>query len=111
MPPLCVRCGGMLRPDVVWLGEGLPAHQLRLAYHAAEQAQVFLSVGTSASVRPAASLPLIAKRAGAFVIEMNPEETALAVMADYWLPYPPATALPELVRRLIGDFEVREEDA
>lgn len=108
-PPMCVRCGGMLRPDVVWLGEGLPAHQLRLAYRAAEHAHIFLAIGTAASVRPAASLPLIAKRAGAFVIEINPDETALAVMADHWISYKPGEVLPELVRRLVGDLEVREE--
>jgi NAD-dependent deacetylase len=109
IPPRCVRCGGMLRPDVVWLGEGLPAAQLRRAYRAAERAQVFLSVGTSAEVRPAASLPLIAKRAGAFVIEINPKETALSVIADRWLQCRAADVLPALVEKLEPHLKMREE--
>jgi NAD-dependent deacetylase len=109
IPPICVRCGGMLRPDVVWLGEGLPATQLRDAYRAAERAQVFLSVGTSAEVRPAASLPLIAKRAGAFVIEINPQETALSVIADRWLQCRAADVLPTLVEKLAAHLKAREE--
>jgi NAD-dependent deacetylase len=99
----------MLRPDVVWLGEGLPAAQLRQSYRAAERAQVFLSVGTSAEVRPAASLPLIAKRAGAFVIEINPEETALSVIADRWLQCRAADVLPALVEKLEPHLKMREE--
>lgn len=104
LPPRCAHCGGMLRPDIVWLGEGLPAADLRRAYQAAERAQVFLSIGASAQVRPAASLPVIAKRAGAFVIEINPDETALAVIADYWMQCKAGEVLPELVRHLQGEL-------
>jgi NAD-dependent deacetylase len=110
-PPICVRCGGLLRPDVVWLGEGFSAHDLRRCYNASERAQVFLSIGTSAEVRPAASLPLIAKRAGAFVVEINPMETALAVMADLWISEPIGEVLPVLVSRVQEHFEAREEGA
>jgi NAD-dependent deacetylase len=102
-PPLCVRCGGLLRPDVIWLGEGLSSHELRRAYHAAERSQVLLSVGTSAEIRPAASLPLIAKRAGAFVIEINPVETALAVMADLWIACKASDVLPQIAELLNGN--------
>ncbi len=109
LPPPCAHCGGLLRPDVVLLGEGLPSHELRLAYRAAEQAQVFFSVGASARVQPAAALPLIAKRAGAFVIEINPEETALSVMADYWLPCRAGEVLPKLVNQLWAGLSAREE--
>lgn len=98
IPPICGHDGGLLRPDVVWLGEGHPAHELRRAYDAARMAQVFLSVGTTAQVQPAASLPLIAKRSGAVVVEINPDETALAVMADYWLRGEAHTVLPALVQ-------------
>ncbi len=111
LPPRCARCGGLLRPDVVWFGEGLPEQELRRAYRAAERSQVFLSVGTSAMVQPAASLPLIARRAGAFLIEINTEETALSVMADCWLQGKAGEVLPELVRRVIGAERSREEGA
>lgn len=100
LPPTCLSCGGLLRPAVVWLGEGLPSDELRRAYRVAEQAEVFLSIGTSASVQPAAALPLIARRAGAFVIEINPAETALAVIADSWLQDQGGVVLPALVQEL-----------
>lgn len=103
LPPCCVRCGGMLRPDVVWLGEGLPEHELRRAYQAAERAQVFLSIGTSASVRPGASLPLIARRSGAYLIEIDPNETALSVLADCWLQHRSSDLLQELVNQIMQD--------
>jgi NAD-dependent deacetylase len=109
LPPLCVRCGGMLRPDVVWLGEGLPSHELRRAYEVAQRAEVFFAIGTSARVRPAASLPLIAKRAGAFVIEINPDETALSLMADYWMSCKASDVLSALAQKLTDELEEREE--
>lgn len=70
-PPRCARCGGMLRPDVVWFGEYLPAGALEAGRHAAEHCDVFLSVGTSNLVEPAASLPWHAHRHGAEVIVVN----------------------------------------
>jgi NAD-dependent deacetylase len=100
IPPRCGHCGGMLRPDVVWFGEGLSSQGLRAAYQAAERAEVFFSVGTSAMVQPAAALPLIARRAGAYLVEINPEETSLALMADEWLCGPAGEILPMLVQHL-----------
>lgn len=111
IPPRCGHCGGLLRPDVVWFGEGLPERELHMAYTAAERAQVFLSIGTSAIVQPAASLPLIAKRAGAYVVEINPEETALSIMADCWLQYKAGELLPTLVQQVIGASRNLEEEA
>ena len=79
--PVC-DCGGMIRPDVVWFGEMLPEETLRSAFRAAERAQVFLSVGTSALVQPAASLPIVAKQRGAYIVEVNIETTLLTSYAD-----------------------------
>ncbi|MGE0357170.1 MAG: NAD-dependent deacetylase [Burkholderiales bacterium] len=70
--PACPHCGSLLRPDVVWFGEMLPADGLALAFAAARGCDVFLCVGTSALVTPAASLPFMALEAGARVIEVNP---------------------------------------
>ena len=70
-PPLCPACGAMLRPDVVWFGELLPADLLREAWQSAETCDLFLSVGTSNLVEPAASLPWLAHRHGAAVIVVN----------------------------------------
>jgi len=71
-PPPCPECGGMLRPDVVWFGEVLPEGPSSAAWEAASNCDVFLSVGTSNLVEPAASLPWLAHRRGAKVILVNP---------------------------------------
>ncbi len=85
IPPRC-SCGGLFRPGVVWFGETLPADVLRQAMEAAAHAQVFLGVGTSAVVQPAASLPLLAQQNGAKLVEVNLEETPLSAQADasFW---------------------------
>ncbi|MCS6849318.1 MAG: NAD-dependent deacylase [Anaerolineae bacterium] len=69
--PTCASCGGLLRPDVVWFGECLPAQAYRVALEAAQTCDVFFSVGTSGLVEPAASLPRIARRALATVVTIN----------------------------------------
>ena len=71
-PPPCPKCGAMMRPDVVWFGEPLPMDQYEIARTAAVACDVFLSVGTSNVVEPAASLPWVAAAHGATVIVVNP---------------------------------------
>jgi len=75
--PHCRECGTLLRPDIVWFGEALNAHTLEEAMTCAGAAEVCLVVGTSSAVYPAASLPLLTRRAGGVVIEVNPEATHL----------------------------------
>jgi len=70
-PPPCPHCGAPLRPDVVWFGEILPEAAFARALDAARRCEVFLSVGTSNLVEPAASLPWIAHRHGATLIIVN----------------------------------------
>jgi NAD-dependent deacetylase len=79
--PRC-SCGGQIRPDVVWFGELLPEEDLITATKMAEKSALFLLIGTSALVYPAADLPLIAKNNGAYLVEINPEPTALTPYAD-----------------------------
>lgn len=69
--PRCTFCNGLLRPDVVWFGEMLPANELRIALEAAQTCDMFLSIGTSGLVEPAASLPRIAQHNGAIVAHIN----------------------------------------
>ncbi len=81
-PPICRECGNAMRPDVVLFGEIVPADAFDRAVNAARAAEVCLVVGTSALVHPAAALPEVAKRAGAFLAEVNPEETPLTELCD-----------------------------
>lgn len=81
-PPVCSVCAGFIRPGVVWFGELLDANLWEQAYAACQQADVMLVVGTSGLVWPAAELPLLARRAGAHVVEVNPEDTELTGWAD-----------------------------
>jgi NAD-dependent deacetylase len=106
-PPRCPRCGGLLRPDVVWFGESLPAQALADAVYASQSCDVFFSIGTSALVQPAASLPQRAIARGRVVVEINPDETPLGgeVSADrfYALRGKAGEILPALVQTVWGD--------
>lgn len=98
VPPRCPRCGGLLRPDVVWFGETLPQGELQDATQASQECEVFLSIGTSGLVEPAASLPYLALQAGRCVIEINPNPTPLTNQASYVLCGPSGEILPALAR-------------
>jgi NAD-dependent deacetylase len=99
LPPRC-KCGGLLRPGVVWFGESLPADALQKAYELSTEADVFLVIGTSAQVYPAAELPLVAKRSGAKLIEINPEETPITPYADLSLRERASTGLKKVLEVL-----------
>lgn len=96
IPPRC-ECGALLRPDIVWFGEPLPEGAMQEATGAAARAELFLSIGTSAVVYPAASLPEIARRHGAFLVEINIEPTPLSPLADEVIQAPVAEVLPDLL--------------
>ena len=99
--PLC-DCGALLRPDVVWFGEALDPRHLDAAVESVSGAHMVLVVGTSSVVYPAAALPGIARRAGAMVVEINPEETPLSADAHVVLRGPAGVVLPELERLAFG---------
>jgi NAD-dependent deacetylase len=100
LPPRCPRCSSYLRPDVVWFGETLPQVALEEALEAAALADVFLSIGTSGLVQPAASLPMIALEYGAVVVEINPDSTPLTRRVTYALQGPAGQILPLLLKTL-----------
>jgi len=77
LPPKC-KCGGMLRPDVVWFGEPLPQNIWQSAIKEASICDVMIIVGTSLVVSPANTLPVYAKQNGAILIEVNPEKTVMS---------------------------------
>ena len=96
IPPHC-QCGGLARPGVVWFGEPLPDGMMKEAEHAVAAAQVFLVVGTSANVYPAASLIPYAKQGSAKVIEINTEDTPFTPTVDCALRGPAGELLPKLL--------------
>lgn len=97
---LCPECSGLIRPDVVWFGEMLPEGAMEAAYASAERADVFLTIGTSAVVYPAAGVPLHAKSSGAYVAEINIEPSAIAGAIDEVIQGKAGEVLPKLVDAL-----------
>ncbi|MEV4757104.1 Sir2 family NAD-dependent protein deacetylase [Micromonospora sp. NPDC049559] len=104
-PPRCGRCGALVRPGVVWFGETLPEAALTAAAEAAAACDVLLIVGTSGVVYPAAEIPRIAARAGATVIQVNPEPTPLDGLCAVNLRGSAARVLPALVESAWGSAE------
>ena len=98
--PVCPKCGGVMRPGVVLFGESLPQKALSEAQEAAATCEVFFSIGTSAVVEPAASLPYIAKGNGAYLIEVNTERTPLSEHADEVIIGKAGETLPYLIMAL-----------
>ena len=96
LPPLC-SCGAMLRPAVVWFGESLPDDAVAFALDAARNSDLFLVVGTSSMVYPAAHLPRVALQHGARVIEINPEPTELSASATLSFRGKAGEILPQLL--------------
>lgn len=96
IPPHC-QCGGLARPAVVWFGEPLPDGMMKEAEHAVSEAPVFLVIGTSANVYPAAGLIPFAKQGGAKVIEINTADTPYTEMVDCALRGPAGELVPQLI--------------
>lgn len=97
-PPLCFVCGGPARPDVVLFGEMLPAGVFERAEEASLRADLFFVIGTSAVVYPAAGLPMLAKQAGARVIEVNPEQTDISFYVDVTVLGKAGDILPQFIK-------------
>lgn len=95
--PLCPLCGSAVRPDIVLFGEQLPLRESHLAKKALRTVDLFIGVGTSGTVQPAASYVSWAKYAGAITVEINPEKSGVFCSSD---PRPAEVALPELIASL-----------
>lgn len=100
IPPKC-SCGSLLRPDVVWFNEPMPQLEIHRACNASEGCDVMLVVGTSAVVQPAASLPIIAKNAGAKVVELNVAATPLTGLVDVSIKGKAGEMLPLIWRQVM----------
>ena len=104
VPPRCPQCLAMLRPAVVWFGERLPEQENREAFTAAAECDLFLSIGTSALVQPAASLPRVAQRSGASVAIINPDSAAQRYPGAYSVEGPAGEVLPALLKAVWPDL-------
>lgn len=99
-PPRCQACGARVRPGVVWFGESLPELDWLAALEAVKTCEVFLSVGTSAFVQPAASLIDLANRVGAVTVQINPNPTDADRAVAFALRGPAGELLPQLVHEV-----------
>jgi NAD-dependent deacetylase len=99
LPPVCRACGGLARPGVVWFGESLPRRELDAAAAACD-CDVFLTVGTSAVVYPAAGLVHEARHRRAFTAELNLETTPASAAVDVAIQGPADELLANIAQRL-----------
>ena len=101
IPPSCPYCGGLIRPGVVWFGEGIDPDIMERSI-ASLDCGLFLTIGTSAVVYPAAGLAAEARNRGAFTVEINPETTGMSESLDLVIPGPAEEILHEVESRLIS---------
>jgi len=94
--PKC-KCGGLIRPDVVWFGEMLPEDQFRGGESVSFNSDIFFVVGTSAVIYPASGLVTVAKQGGAVIVEVNIEQTEISSIADYSFLGESGKVLPEIL--------------
>ena len=99
LPPPCPYCSGIIRPAVVWFGETLDPSVVSQASHAA-RCDIFITIGTSAVVYPAAGFVEQARKQGAFTVEINPEITPATTMVDLALQGGAETILPEIDKQI-----------
>jgi len=101
LPPRCSRCSSLLKPDVVFFGEPIPLKAQILSLKESQSCGVVLSIGTSAVVYPAASIPITAKENGATVIEINMEPTPLThEISDYLISGSAGEIVPAIVEEV-----------
>lgn len=99
VPPRC-HCGSLIRPDVVWYSEMPAQEDFERSVSALAVCEAILVVGTSGMVYPAAGFPAMAKKSGAKVVEVNPDETPITAYADVFVKAPAGEALPLIVESI-----------
>lgn len=100
VPPRCPYCNHYLRPNVVWFGESIPNKTLEQVFDLVQRCEVFFSIGTSSLVEPAASLPLLARKHGSMIVEVNIQPTPLTYLTDFFLKGPSGVLLPKLIMEI-----------
>jgi NAD-dependent deacetylase len=101
LPPLCEKCGKVLKPDFVFFGEPIPERARTGSFHEAEVADVFLLIGTTGEIMPASMIPHIAKSNGALIIEVNPKKSNYTTsITDIFVPERATEAMTRLGEEL-----------
>lgn len=107
-PPRCSRCGGFVRPGVVWPGEDLPELVWSAGYRAAKASDVLFLIGASGAAFPVGAVPREARRAGALVVQVNTQPTELDSVAHFNLLGPAPAVLQDIVKRTWADTDDRQ---
>jgi NAD-dependent deacetylase len=108
IPPKCPHCGGLVRPGVVWFGEGIDSEVLDRSAQALD-CDVFFTIGTSSLVYPAAALVHEAKARGAYTVEMNVEQTRASNLLDLALQGPAEEVLNELEAEILNHRDMETQ--
>ena len=108
-PPRCNRCGGSVRPGVVWFDENFPVRELSLAFAAAGECDVLFAIGTSGLVQPAAGVPSFARRTGALVVQVNPVNNPQDNASTWSLQDEAGVVMPKLLRAAFPDTSIPHE--
>ena len=98
--PACEKCRGILKPDVVFFGEMLPQHTLMMAQRESEMSDLFIVIGSSLVVYPAAYMPLYAKQSGAKIVIINMGDTGHDDIADVFINAPAGESMKKIMERL-----------
>lgn len=98
LPPNCIRCGGLLKPDFIFFGEGIPVIAAKRSAEEVHKADVFLLIGTTGEVMPACMIPYDAKKNGVAIIEINPSASIFTYkITDIFLQGKAGEILPLLI--------------
>ena len=100
LPPRCPECGGVVKGDTVMFGEPIPQGVLQRCFEEAQSSDCMIVAGTSATVTPAASLPVLVKRRGGVLIEVNILPSDISSICDVNIYGPSGEALPALIEEV-----------
>ncbi len=100
LPPKCVDCGGILKPDFVFFGEGIPEPAMSNSFAEADKADVFILIGTTGEIMPASMIPFRAKEKGKKIIEINISGSNYTSIADVFLQGKATEMMTKLVEEL-----------
>jgi NAD-dependent deacetylase len=102
LPVLCSGCGGLVKPDFIFFGEGIPPSAYQASIEAANSADVFLVIGTTGEIMPASQIPYLAKQNGAKIIEINTEPSNYTgTITDVFLKGKAGNLIPQLAGTIL----------